>query len=57
MPRMKSWGLSVRPSRAPSVTDPDSLYYLNERNPVERAFGESVRNALAKPDTRLFGLE
>lgn len=25
-----------------------SLYYLNERNPAERAFGESVRNALAR---------
>ncbi len=41
------------------VADPESVYYLNERNPAERAFGQAMRNALAKTgasyDTCSFG--
>ena len=41
------------------VADPESIYYLNERNPGERAFGEAMRNALSKTgapyDTCSFG--
>jgi len=41
------------------VLDPDSIYYLNERHPEERAFGQAMRNALSKTgapyDTCSFG--
>jgi len=41
------------------VADPDSIYYLNERHPGERAFGQAMRNALSKTgapyDTCSFG--
>ena len=30
------------------ISDPDSIYYLNERDPKERAFGGYFRNALSK---------
>ncbi len=30
------------------VADPESIYYLNERNPMERAFGQHLRNNLSK---------
>lgn len=33
------------------VADPDSIYYTNERNPEERAFGQRMRNALSKTGT------
>ena len=41
------------------VADPESMYYVNERNPGERAFGQALRNALARTgapyDTCSFG--
>ena len=30
------------------VSDPESIYYLNEKDPKERAFGEYFRNVLSK---------
>lgn len=30
------------------VVDPESIYYVNERSPLERAFGQHLRNNLSK---------
>ncbi|MDO5319508.1 MAG: hypothetical protein Q4G65_12840 [bacterium] len=41
------------------VADPESIYYVNERHPGERAFGQAMRNALSRTgapyDTCSFG--